>query len=152
MPTEIRKPRKDEYADVSEMRHSLWRLHSDGSRHIDAKALAASDSYSDLKSRGTTVLVLTVDDKIAGYALITVKKAENFFNFERYLYLDEMFLKRGYRGMGLGYRLLATVLKESKRKRLPVIARIYPFSREMAKLFERNGGKVLHTSFIIRGR
>jgi GNAT superfamily N-acetyltransferase len=150
----IRNIREEDFNEVANMRHQLWEIHGINSIYIDCDFLQELDAYEDLKraikDEKLIVLVIEVDGKLIGYSFLEERAAEDFFKFKKCLYLDEMFLKKEYRGVGIGGKMLKYIKEIAINKRYPVIiSRIYPFSKAMRSLFEREGGEELYGTFIL---
>lgn len=150
----IRNIREKDFNEVANMRHQLWEIHGINSIYINRDFLQELDAYEDLK-RATRdekliALVIEVDGKLIGYSLLEEREAEKFFKFKKYLYLNEMFLKEEYRGVGLGRKMLKYIKEIAVAKQYPVIiSRIYPFSKAMRSLFKKEGGEELYEIFIL---
>ena len=63
--------------------------------------------------------LIALDDEIVGYVILTF-----IFSFEyqgRIAFLDELFVSKKYRGKGIGSKVLAFILAESKKLSLKLI-------------------------------
>ena len=106
----IRLARKEEYKDVSLLNHIF--LKEDICYGITCDD---EDFYND-----KDVFVAIVNDKIVGYGYGTIEEKTKDSSFykknEKSLYLEELFVLREYRGVGIGSRLFKELEKYAKDK------------------------------------
>ena len=149
----IRKIKKDDYRGVSNMMHELCQMHAIKNEYFYGPLLKKYDALnyvrSNLRNKNRQILVAEIGQDLVGYAFISIEKAEDYFRFKKYLYLDEIFVRRGYRNKGIGGRLMNVVIKISKDKKAPILARIYPFNKNMRKFIGRLDGKLLYGTYVM---
>lgn len=148
MQVDVRPIKKQDYEAVSDMMHELWRIHAAKSRHINGTYLEKHDARKELRKKGKIILVAEANCRAVGYAYLSIEKAEDYFNFKKYLYLDEILVSEGYRGRGVGRKLLEEVKRVSRRRGLPLLLRIWPFSKQMLNLSSEEGDELLYSTFI----
>ncbi len=148
MGVRIRKMQTRDREALDRMMHELWLIHAIKCRYISKSYVEAADAYREMRKKNKEILVAEAEGKAVGYAYLTVKRAESFFRFKRYLYLDEIFVDTAYRRGGVGLLLLREVKSIARKKGLPILARIYPFSKGMLGLSAKEGGEMLHSTFI----
>jgi len=77
--------------------------------------LAVKNQLTTLKNNNhpSIIFVIEIDNSVEGYMSLLTQYST--WNMERYLYLDCLFLRSEYRGLGIGQKLMAmasTYVKE----------------------------------------
>ncbi len=68
-----------------------------------------------LNSKKYIFLVAVEGKKIVGYTKVIIKKRWRGFSDKKEVYIDELAVKTGYRGKGVGSRLLKEIEKRAKK-------------------------------------
>ena len=102
-----------------------------------------------LKNKKRFILILKQDGGIIGYLKVSV--LEN--NYEKFGYIDNIFVKKKFRKKGLGTKLIFNVIKELKKKKVKICTLGVDIKNKNAlKLYEKLGFKLSHyeMDFIIK--
>ncbi|MDE1868861.1 MAG: GNAT family N-acetyltransferase [Candidatus Micrarchaeota archaeon] len=130
------RPMEDrDKATVSRMMHDLWRIHAAKSRYVSKRYLDNVNARKEMRKRNQIFIVAEADGKVVGYAHLSVSKFSNFFTFKKIIYLDEIYVSKRYRGIGVGKALLKETKRIAWKKDLHIMTTIWPFSTSMKRLF-----------------
>ncbi|NEU04250.1 GNAT family N-acetyltransferase [Clostridium senegalense] len=117
----IRKATKNDYLEVNALMSELHSLHVDGRPDIYVKVDSplVKDYYNILLESGLyEVFVLEEDESIlVGYTILEIKESSSRMEFveKKFVYMNDLCIKKEYRGNGLG-KILFNVAVEFAKK------------------------------------
>ncbi|WP_061996613.1 GNAT family N-acetyltransferase [Clostridium sp. ATCC 25772] len=117
----IRKATKNDYLEVNALMSELHGLHVDGRPDIYVKVDSplVKDYYNILLESGLyEVFVLEEDESIlVGYTILEIKESSSRMEFveKKFAYMNDLCIKKEYRGNGLG-KILFNVAVEFAKK------------------------------------
>lgn len=115
MSINIRKAIEQDYESVAEIYEQSTKLHAElepGWIREDRPFGIKKEDFLEIidnKNKLQTILVALVDDEIVGFAELSIKnEPENdYFEEKRFVWIDDIAVKEGYRRQGIGSKLLA---------------------------------------------
>lgn len=115
MSIDIRKAAEQDYEGVAEIYEQSTKLHAElelGWIREDRPFGIKKEDFLEIidnKNKLHTILVALVDDEIVGFAELSIKnEPENeYFEEKRFVWIDDIAVKEGYKRQGIGSKLLA---------------------------------------------
>lgn len=152
----VRKFNNSDFDEVALMSQKLGLLHGK-SKYINGKWLRRLNAKSDLrdylKKYKASIFVAVKDDTIVGYVLLRIKKAEPWMIYKKYVYLDEIFVKKEYRRSGIAESLLYQTKKFAKSRKLDFIqARIWTFNKTMRDFLINRRGEQIFSEYVLSAK
>lgn len=102
------------------------------------------ESEEDLEN----TYVAEFDGKVVGYMTFSRRVEENEF-FGKYYHLYHIAVKRGFRGKGVGAKLLGTLQKKAKRENVNIVAGTLSLNKEALRFYKGMGFKPITTTLIL---
>src|SRR5260221_6121401 len=136
MNYEIRKCRKEDLPDVVE----LCKQHAKFER-ATYQPVGKVRRLSKTLFDATPILfcwILVVENEIAGYATFTFDYST--WETSRFLYMDCLFIKNKFRGLGLGKQIMIKLIQHAKQKKCVNVQWQTPeFNNRAVKFYNRIG-------------
>ncbi|MCX7785870.1 MAG: GNAT family N-acetyltransferase [candidate division WOR-3 bacterium] len=97
-----------------------------------------------LKEKNSAVLVAEKQNKIIGYAYITIERKPDDLIAIPYLSINELVVDEKYRGQGIGTSLMKRIFQWAKRKKLKVLQlAVWEFNQKTIKFYQKFGFKTI---------
>jgi len=91
-------------------------------------------------SKNGLVLLSEVDEKPAGYSVSIIKKNSPFFQLEKFGYIEDMFVREEFRGLGVGSKLKDESFRWLIRKGIvKVFLNVLSNNSQAIKVYEKWG-------------
>ena len=124
----IRKARLNDIVTISTMWSEFAKTQNEivekhCPQHLDGYCLKKNDDeiFRDsvrkmIHSKNGLVLLSEVDEKPVGYSISIIKKNSPFFQLEKFGYIEDMFVREEFRGLGISSKLKDESFKWLRRK------------------------------------
>ncbi len=134
--------------DLTFIRKSLvdsWEEHAKNVPELlDKERLVSFESeefyIKSLKNNSGSILIAEMDDKSVGLIVAYINKLGYFFTHRQTLYIDDIYIVKNYRNMGIAQALIGAIEEYAKNngvKRLD--GRIYTYNEPMQRLLRKLG-------------
>ena len=130
----------------------MWMEHSNKEpKYISKDLLKSTDVgkyFQKALDKGNIVLVAVINEEAAGIIRMEEQKLENFFNYKKAYYIDDLVVKDGYQGKGVGSALLNKVKSLAKENNIKVLkSRVYEFNNKAISFMKKNNFRNLYSEF-----
>lgn len=147
MDIKIKEAATENFKDIQNLNHMLFKKEYDefdDTLNINWPVSKTGEDYykERIKEKVGCAFVAYVDDKIVGYLIGVLEKADSTRNIDRLAELENMFVLEEYRNFGIGTYLFKAFYKWSKNsniKRLKVIS--CSENKGAINFYRRNGFK-----------
>ncbi|MCX6816185.1 MAG: GNAT family N-acetyltransferase [Candidatus Aenigmarchaeota archaeon] len=97
-------------------------------------------AIKNIKSKNNAILLPEVNGKAAGYILIFIKKDVPIYTVGRIGYISDLFVKKEFRRMKIGSRLMNESIKWFKKRGLKHISlNVYDGNKNARAFYEKHG-------------
>lgn len=153
----IRFATKKDLPEVIGHLKGLWIIH--GKNNPDFLNYEKMKKYTDTRirnylnvcfdgSKKSYLLIAEEENQIAGFLKIDISEIQKFFVTSKVLYLDDIFVKKEFRGAGVAKLLLQEAEKIAKKRKIKMLkARIYTFNTSAQKMAESIGLTPLYSEY-----
>lgn len=134
------------------MRHDHDKIVIDGGKdkkqiEIKSDAITIFRNYalSLIQSDDSVIFLIYVDNKIAGYNVLTINNNIPVFKIEKIGYISDLFLKKAYRGKGFSTKIKDNAIKWFKSKGIDYISlKVHPENSHAHEIYKKWGFKDFH--------
>ncbi len=152
MRVEIKKFQMNDLDYLKEDIHKMWMEHSNKEpKYISKGSLENTDVreyFRKALDKSDIVLVAVVDEDIVGIIRVEEQELEDFFNYKKAYYIDDLVVKKGFHGKGVGSELLEEVKRLAKENNIKVLkSRVYEFNNEAIGFMKKNNFRNLYSEF-----
>jgi len=141
----IRKAGMSDVKGLAELYLQFWEKHSnmDPLTKLKTKPTLRNNIHEakkDVKKKNNVIFVALIDDKIAGYIEIYIKKNFRMFRIKEYAYIDSATTHKDYRGLGVARMLTEASIKYLKEKKIKYVrVNVYTSNKIALKVWRKLG-------------
>lgn len=107
------------------------------------------DTFRELfSSESGCIMLMTINRKIIGYAIL-INYWSNEYN-GNILHIDELYIAKGYRGQGIGSKLIKHLIKVKFYEAVAIMLEVTPINKKAEKLYRKLGFEQARNKFLIQ--
>lgn len=145
----VRNYRNEDDAQLLKLFFGLIEYNADVSKNIDYwlgfnwKKERRQDFLRMKKIVTKKVVVVEVDSKLVAYGYAFRMSEQNI------VVIEELFVRKEFRGIGLGKELVNKLIAWARRMRLPVKVEVYPWNRDSLRWYKKLGFALESYSYLM---
>lgn len=151
---EFRLGTKEDVSAIAEALKSSWLMHADKESDFINRGVIESSNLEEYfadcfdGSDKSHLLVVQIDENIAGFTKVNIEEIQKFFNEMKVMYIDDIYTFKQYRNRGVSSSVLREVERLAKEKNIKWLkARVYSFNVPAQAAFEASGFKELYSEY-----
>lgn len=128
--------------EIKELNQELFNHDFKFDKTLNVKWPSKNKKYylASIKSKNSIVLVVKIEDKTAGYLIGSITSPESYRKIKKIAELDNMLVRKEYRGQGIGTSLIKEFLKWAKSKKMERVRVIASAENKLAiNTYSKNG-------------
>ena len=142
----IRELEKGDIKEVSTLLLDMWLMHAENNGLVSKEKLKRCniESYllESIKSQNQLFLIAENKGGVIATIRAEIKNNPSFYNKKKQLFLDDLIVKKGFRGKGLASRLIKESTEFAKSNNVGLVTcKIYEFNQPSQGLAKKLGLK-----------